>query len=311
MAAVTCPTRSTMSLPIRVSRHSTHLRLGVSRLGYLRASRPNRDSTPTPKVWCPGLTSSSSFVESVRIRSPPTRATALVNVVWSKRTCCGRSSRQAETHALVVGLPNIWAWSSTRNPRPAWRIPAINAVSPWMTRVSGVATTTTTPWACSLTRHAVPLGRRTGKIDATDSVWAIYGLSMARHHQLGMARPRRHVRRAHGDPSNIHSSAWQRLRRVILARDLWACGYCGAYADTVDHVVPRSIGGATTPDNLVACCATCQMPWRRPQRNDVRSRSSEIEAVSLNEEGLKDARLDSPSPRAWTFTPIRARISRS
>ena len=43
-------------------------------------------------------------------------------------------------------------------------------------------------------------------------------------------------------------------RRAVLARDAHRCAYCGSLADTVDHVVPRSRGGAHDWSNVVACC---------------------------------------------------------
>jgi 5-methylcytosine-specific restriction endonuclease McrA len=47
-------------------------------------------------------------------------------------------------------------------------------------------------------------------------------------------------------------------RRAVFARDGWTCQYCGSRAQlTVDHVVPRSKGGASTWDNIVASCAPC------------------------------------------------------
>ncbi len=47
-------------------------------------------------------------------------------------------------------------------------------------------------------------------------------------------------------------------RRAVFARDNWTCQYCGSRAQlTVDHVVPRSKGGASTWDNIVASCAPC------------------------------------------------------
>ena len=47
-------------------------------------------------------------------------------------------------------------------------------------------------------------------------------------------------------------------RRAVFARDGWACQYCGARANlTVDHVIPRSKGGASTWENIVASCAPC------------------------------------------------------
>jgi 5-methylcytosine-specific restriction endonuclease McrA len=50
-------------------------------------------------------------------------------------------------------------------------------------------------------------------------------------------------------------------RRTIFARDLYTCQYCGATSKdmTVDHVVPRRHGGATSWDNLVTACRRCNM----------------------------------------------------
>ncbi|MFF8385195.1 HNH endonuclease [Streptomyces kanasensis] len=44
-------------------------------------------------------------------------------------------------------------------------------------------------------------------------------------------------------------------RRGVLARDQHRCAYCGRRASTVDHVVPRSQGGADSWLNTVASCA--------------------------------------------------------
>jgi 5-methylcytosine-specific restriction endonuclease McrA len=50
-------------------------------------------------------------------------------------------------------------------------------------------------------------------------------------------------------------------RKNILLRDRNTCQYCGivlaASELTLDHVVPRSRGGLSTWENLVACCHTC------------------------------------------------------
>lgn len=46
-------------------------------------------------------------------------------------------------------------------------------------------------------------------------------------------------------------------RRGILRRDGQRCGYCGGSANTIDHVQPRSRGGANSWENLVACCLRC------------------------------------------------------
>lgn len=46
-------------------------------------------------------------------------------------------------------------------------------------------------------------------------------------------------------------------RRGVLRRDNQRCAYCSASATTIDHVIPRSRGGADSWDNLVACCLKC------------------------------------------------------
>ena len=46
-------------------------------------------------------------------------------------------------------------------------------------------------------------------------------------------------------------------KRGILNRDNYICGYCGGYADTVDHVVPRCQGGRSEWTNVVASCSAC------------------------------------------------------
>ncbi len=46
-------------------------------------------------------------------------------------------------------------------------------------------------------------------------------------------------------------------RRAVFARDGGACAYCGGAATSLDHVVPRSRGGAHSWDNVVAACGRC------------------------------------------------------
>jgi 5-methylcytosine-specific restriction endonuclease McrA len=46
-------------------------------------------------------------------------------------------------------------------------------------------------------------------------------------------------------------------RRSVFVRDGHRCQYCGAAAENIDHVVPRSRGGTHTWDNVVAACRPC------------------------------------------------------
>lgn len=48
-------------------------------------------------------------------------------------------------------------------------------------------------------------------------------------------------------------------KREILRRDDFTCQYCGQHATslTIDHVIPRHLGGQHTWKNLVAACPTC------------------------------------------------------
>jgi 5-methylcytosine-specific restriction endonuclease McrA len=57
-------------------------------------------------------------------------------------------------------------------------------------------------------------------------------------------RPRQHVRLT---------------KREILRRDDYTCQYCGQRASylTIDHVIPRRLGGKHTWENLVAACPSC------------------------------------------------------
>ncbi len=58
-------------------------------------------------------------------------------------------------------------------------------------------------------------------------------------------------------PRDVHRR--KITRKAVLARDAWTCQYCGRQATglTVDHVIPRSRGGQSVWENIVASCAPC------------------------------------------------------
>ena len=53
-------------------------------------------------------------------------------------------------------------------------------------------------------------------------------------------------------------------RKNVFRRDDHACQYCGFKSSdlTLDHVLPRSRGGATAWENVVACCRRCNAKKR-------------------------------------------------
>ena len=52
-------------------------------------------------------------------------------------------------------------------------------------------------------------------------------------------------------------------RRAVFARDDHRCQYCGAMADSIDHIVPRSRGGLHVWENVAAACRRCGLAKAR------------------------------------------------
>lgn len=99
-------------------------------------------------------------------------------------------------------------------------------------------------------RAALLVLRGTASVLAEEGVPIISpGASLPRPAVIILHRYVRVSRRRPGPPS----------RRVILRRDSRVCAYCLRPAATVDHVVPRSKGGGSSWENLVACCSPCNM----------------------------------------------------
>lgn len=81
-------------------------------------------------------------------------------------------------------------------------------------------------------------------------------------------------------------------RRGVFLRDGGECQYCGRAAENVDHVLPRSRGGAHAWDNVVASCRRC---------------NSRKEARTPEEAGMRLRRQPS-APRAafWLVASVGA-----
>lgn len=87
-------------------------------------------------------------------------------------------------------------------------------------------------------------------------------------------------------PSVIRLGQYKRIpykniilsRKNILRRDGHRCQYCGTSTPpiTVDHIIPKSRGGADTWENLVAACIRCNnvKDDRTPEKAGMRLRST-------------------------------------
>ena len=66
-----------------------------------------------------------------------------------------------------------------------------------------------------------------------------------------VVRLKSHIRRPHPQ--------LKLSRRSVLARDSYTCQYCGYRGNdlTVDHVIPKRLGGPSSWENLVCCCKKC------------------------------------------------------
>lgn len=83
-------------------------------------------------------------------------------------------------------------------------------------------------------------------------------------HETGRAF--RSARASFAEPSVVRLLQYVRVphhgrvaisRRSVFARDGHRCQYCGGTAENIDHVVPRSRGGAHCWENVVAACRRC------------------------------------------------------
>jgi len=75
-------------------------------------------------------------------------------------------------------------------------------------------------------------------------------------------------------------------RKNLFARDNHACQYCGVSRPpnqmSLDHVIPRSMGGKTTWENIVCCCLVCnsRKGGRTPHQAGMRLLSKPIKPTT-------------------------------
>lgn len=97
------------------------------------------------------------------------------------------------------------------------------------------------------------------------------------------------------------SKAVRFSRRNIFERDDNTCQYCGRKFDrhelTLDHVIPRSRGGASTWTNIVLACLKCNMRKgdRAPQETRMRQQRKPVKPHWATCVGVKLGRAWKPS----------------
>ena len=96
------------------------------------------------------------------------------------------------------------------------------------------------------------LGEKADVVHSTDEAVRSERLTF---HVPSVVRLRYYVRIPFGRRSALS-------RRGVFARDGHRCQYCGARAESIDHVHPRSRGGRHTWDNVVAACGRCNTAKR-------------------------------------------------
>ena len=97
-------------------------------------------------------------------------------------------------------------------------------------------------------------------------------------------------------------------RRAVFARDSWTCQYCGSRSNlTVDHVIPRSKGGTSSWENIVASCAPCN---RRKGDRLPRQAGMHPRRAPRTPRAEIFIHVASPTiPAAWLAVPAAGRLS--
>jgi 5-methylcytosine-specific restriction protein A len=79
--------------------------------------------------------------------------------------------------------------------------------------------------------------------------------------EMRAARAARDKTRPNAAQRGYCSKGWRSLRKQALLRDAWRCRDCGKVCigpeAHVDHIVPKSQGGADTLENCQTLCISC------------------------------------------------------
>jgi len=91
-------------------------------------------------------------------------------------------------------------------------------------------------------------------LDETPSMWDEYYTSVSKKFQIP-AIVRLYFR------VSVNPTVSRFRKRILYNRDNWSCQYCGKKLSynsvTIDHIMPKCMGGKTTWRNCVVCCKIC------------------------------------------------------
>ena len=57
--------------------------------------------------------------------------------------------------------------------------------------------------------------------------------------------------------NNGSTALWRKIRQQVIRRDQGICQRCGQEGNSVDHIIPRTLGGSDEMDNLQLLCGRC------------------------------------------------------
>lgn len=90
-------------------------------------------------------------------------------------------------------------------------------------------------------------------------------------------------------------------KKGIMVRDNYKCAYCNKAADTIDHVIPKSLGGESSYENCVASCLKCNAKKSNKLIHEVGyTLTRPLKAPSLYNSLLLKVQNDESAYHAWS-----------
>ncbi|AZG43964.1 HNH endonuclease [Gordonia insulae] len=162
----------------------------------------------------------------------------------------GRNAKAASLDGAQQRVPALFTLPGGRA-QEALSAPVPRSASLWGRRRVLLLNATYEPLTAISLRRAIVLvlRERADVVHADDAGLAV--------HSADIAVPVPSVIRLRSYVKVPYRAVIPMTRAALMHRDRFRCGYCAAKATTIDHIVPRSRGGAHSWENCVACCASC------------------------------------------------------